>query len=604
MKYRLGLLRAWFGATLFLAAPLHAQPPFVGNTLITPLRSTETFLIDLNHNILQTWHGNNGAGHTVYLLADNSVIRGQGDPAAPLNGGGGAGGHLQRVNSNDVVVWDYFFSNSEHQQHHDLQPMPNGNFLVIAWEDKTSAEAVAAGRTAPFGTRLLPTLIAELQPVGSNDANVVWEWRIWDHIIQDNDALKPNFGVIADHPELVDVDLGGAGLSWDHANFIDYNPERDEIVFSARAMNEVYVIDHSTTTAEAAGHTGGNRGRGGDILYRWGNPQNYGAGTAGDQVFWGVHGANWIDAGRPGAGGILAFNNGNRPETANDSSSVVEIQPPVDQNGDYILVLAQAYGPATPDWEYDDGLGFYSLRYGSAFRMPNGNTLICEGVEGFIFEINPDGTKVWTYIEPIGSGVFSADRYHEAPVPTLIADFQVEQRGGAVHVRWRLDASSDITELRLLAHGEQRTWPVPVSVEPGHHYRAIDNSVNLRPGTRVTYIIEARESDGWTPVALRTLALQATPFALRVLPAHPNPFNPATTLHFVLATPSVVEVAIYDVTGRPVRRLLNAVWYGAGQHAVAWDGNNDAGVGLPSATYYVRVSAGASVQTQRVTLLK
>jgi hypothetical protein len=258
------------------------------------------------------------------------------------------------------------------------------------------------------------TLIAEVEPDGLTGGNIVWQWHIWDHLIQEADPTKENYGVVADHPELLDINYGGvANFSWIHANAIDYNPELDQIVFSSRKMNEIFVIDHSTTTEEAAGHEGGNSGHGGDLLYRWGNPQVYGRGTEEDQNFWGVHGAIWIDAGLPGAGNILTFNNGNRPGTINDYSSVEEIAPPMDTEGNYIIEPGEPYGPATPTWYYDDRPVFYSESIGGAYRMPNGNTLICEGRSRYIFEVTQLGGTVWNYLAP--ANVHRAPRYWATP---------------------------------------------------------------------------------------------------------------------------------------------------------------------------------------------
>jgi hypothetical protein len=57
---------------------------------------------------------------------------------------------------------------------------------------------------------------------------------------------------------------------WIHLNSIDYNSVLDQILLSSHAISEVWIIDHSTSTAQAASHTGGNSGKGGDIIYRWG----------------------------------------------------------------------------------------------------------------------------------------------------------------------------------------------------------------------------------------------------------------------------------------------------------------------------------------------
>jgi hypothetical protein len=217
-------------------------------------------------------------------------------------------------------------------------------------------------------------------------------------MIQDADPTKENYGVVADHPELLDINYMGSaywGPEWIHANALDYNPELDQIVFSSHYLHEFYVIDHSTTTEEAAGHSGGNSGMGGDILYRWGNPQAYDRGSSEDQYFYVLHGVNWIDEGLPGEGNILVFNNGSgRPGP--DYSSVDEIVPPVD-GWVYTIDPGEAFGPETPVWSYKDPDHFFARHLSGAFRMPNGNTLITEGTDSYVFEVTRWDTIVWDY---------------------------------------------------------------------------------------------------------------------------------------------------------------------------------------------------------------
>jgi hypothetical protein len=395
-------------ALVTLVSAVPAQEPFVGETLISLLTSTETFLIDMDYNILRTWHGDAVPATFAYLLPDYSIIRPAVDSGGSF-GGGGVGGRLQKIDADDNVVWDYYFSTPDYQQHHDIEPMPNGNVLVIAWERFTLAQAIAAGRQQISGDMWV-TMIAEIEPDGATDGNIVWEWHLFDHLIQDADPAKDNFGVVADHPELVNVNYGNISTQdWDHANSVDYNPQLDQVLFSARKMDEFYIIDHSTTTEEAAGHTGGNSGMGGDILYRWGNPQVYDRGDETDRYYFGIHAANWIDPGLPGAGGVLTFNNGNRGGVANDYSSVEDIDPPVDTEGNYSIAPGEPFEPAAPSWSYSSGPGFYSLNRSGAFRMPNGNTLITDTAHNNIFEVTVAGDKVWTYLP--GAAVHRAPRY-------------------------------------------------------------------------------------------------------------------------------------------------------------------------------------------------
>jgi hypothetical protein len=411
-----------------------AEEPFQGHTLVSPNNVGSSYLLDMQGMIVKTWHGTGSPASMAYMLPDSSILRPSLDPAGKFQAGG-AGGRIQRIDANDVVIWNFLFSNADHQQHHDIEPMPGGNVLLIAWERKTRVEAEAWGRQDISGA-MWPTLIVEVEPIGAYGGTVVWEWHAWDHLIQDVDVGLPNYGVVAEHPELIDINcgtVGPEGSDWLHANAIDYHPQFDQILFSSKKMNEFYVIDHSTTSEEAAGHTGGNSGMGGDILYRWGNPQVYDRGGTADQYYYAVHGANWIDDGLPGAGHILTFNNGDRPGYANDYSTVAEIVPPVDEFGRYTIGPAAPFGPDAPVWAHGEPGGYYGgPRQCGAFRLPNGNTLISLSPGGVIFEVTTAGITVWEYYHGVNiprsqrywadcSGVDDAGRFAAAGLLTSVS---------------------------------------------------------------------------------------------------------------------------------------------------------------------------------------
>jgi hypothetical protein len=321
--------------------------------------------------------------------------------AAPHGQGGngsiqaaGAGGLLERFDWDGNKTWEFAYDSPTHLAHHDFEVMPNGNILLIAWELKAEAEATQAGRdpNLPGPGFLYPDHIVEVLPdLINGGGTVVWEWHVWDHLVQEFDITKDNWHGptgVEDHPELIDVnyvstaDVGaGDAQDWTHANGIDYNAELDQIVLSVREFSEFWIIDHSTTTAEAAGHTGGDSGRGGDLLYRWGNPQAYDRGDADDRILYYQHDPQWIPDGLPGAGNITVFNNGfGQPGT--DQSHAVEMTPPVDVNGNYPIDAGQPFGPAAATWTYTAPVGDFSAIISGAQRLPNGNTLVDYGVKG------------------------------------------------------------------------------------------------------------------------------------------------------------------------------------------------------------------------------
>ena len=409
---------------------------FQGYTILSPLQSRTTFLIDMNGRVVRSWQTDSTPSSLAYLLENGNILRAGVQMNSPYGGGvAGGGGRLQEFDWNGQPVWDFTYSTATSLPHHDFTRLPNGNVLLLVQQKKTAAEAIAAGRIASTveGTDVRPDSLVEIKPTGKTTGEVVWEWHVWDHLIQDQDNTKANFGDVAGHPERIDINynvIAGkrSNPDWTHANAVAYNAELDQVMISLRNFSEIWVIDHSTTTTQAAGKTGGRGGKGGDLLYRWGNPRTYKSGTAEDQQLFGQHNAHWIPRGLAGAGHILIFNNGDTRPTQR-YSSVEEIVLPADANGRYTLGPAKRYGPERPVWSYAaaNRPDFYSANISGAIRLPNGNTLICSGAQGIVFEVTPQNKVVWQYNLPAfgaaggggarggrgaqGSTVFRAYRY-------------------------------------------------------------------------------------------------------------------------------------------------------------------------------------------------
>ncbi len=368
--------------------------------LFSPMGSKETYLMNRDGLAVYTWEA---PGNSAYLLENGNLLR-TGNIIAE---GGKSGGYVEEIAPDQSVVWSFEYDREQGSLHHDIEPMPNGNILMIAGETKTQNEAIEAGRDPrSVGEEgLRPDHIIELDP---RTNEIVWEWHVWDHLIQDYDATKENFGVVADHPDLINLNYvrgKSDNPDWNHMNSIAYHAELDQIMISVHSFSEIWIIDHSTTIEEAAGHTGGNSGKGGDLLYRWGNPQTYDAGDSSEQQLFVQHDARWIPEGYPGEGNILVFNNG-RGRDGGLYSSVDEIAPPLDESGNYRLIPGEAFGPKVPIWSYvaDNPADFYSQNISGAHRLPNGNTLICSGAPGIFYEVTPEMNLVWHF--EYGSPVF------------------------------------------------------------------------------------------------------------------------------------------------------------------------------------------------------
>jgi hypothetical protein len=372
--------------------------------LYSPIYSLSTYLINRNGTIINNWTSNNYPGQDVYMADNGAILR---TKRLAYLAPGGAGGGVQKISKEGEIIWDFEYYTDDYLSHHDIEPLPNGNILMIAWDFKTREEAIAEGRkpNSIFGDIFMPDHIIEVKPTGPTSGDIVWEWYAWNHLIQDYDLTKNNYGIVENHPELIDINFGSTDAStrtdWLHTNSIDYNEEFDQILLSVHNFCEIWVIDHSTTTEEAAGHSGGNSGKGGDLIYRWGNPMAYGAGNKSNQKLFEQHDATWIEKGFPGEGNILVFNNG-VSRTEGKYSSIDEFTPPVDSNGSYYLESGKAFEPEEQSWIYttENPFDFYSHYASGALRISNGNTLICDAPAGRFFEVTQEKETIWEYVNP------------------------------------------------------------------------------------------------------------------------------------------------------------------------------------------------------------
>jgi hypothetical protein len=394
---------ALFTATLFNSGASSQTPKNVmpslppldsneGHFLYTPYHSTTTYLINETGAVNHTWNSTYYPKYDSYMGENGSIY------LAISSGNGG----VQKIAYNGTILWEYHYTQDSSYATHDITLLPNGDFIIIMQEIKSHLQAVMAGRNPDTaGNQFYPNMLIQVHQTGPTSGDIVWEWHVWDHLIQDFDSFQGNYGDVSQHPELADINFDQYWCQgWPYFTSVDYNPKFDQILISAHNFDEVWILDHSTTTEEAASHEGGRYGHGGDLLYRWGNPQTYDRGDASDKKLYFQHQSCWIKPGLPGAGNILVFSNGvTRP--GGTISSVDEFTPDVNNDtGEYSLPPGGTYGPANLAWQYMLPADLYCYYFGGAQRMVNGNTLICAGWKGVFLEVTPDYQVVWTFNNP------------------------------------------------------------------------------------------------------------------------------------------------------------------------------------------------------------
>jgi hypothetical protein len=391
-----------------------------GYVLVSMLQSHYALLVSTDGRIVKTWESGYGPALSAYILDDGSLIRAAARPDAPFGPvgiNGYMGGYIEIFDWDGNLTSTVEYMTDDIVPHHDIRPMPSGNILVLAHERFTREAAVAMGRDPeilPEDGSLWTETVLEIEPVSGD---VVWQWRVWDHLIQDFDESLPNYGVVADHPEKINLNYhdGDTSADWLHANAVAYNAALDQIVISNKNFSEIWIVDHSQDTETTSGEAG-------DLLYRWGNLEAYNAGTDEEQILFAQHDSYWIPDGYPGAGNIMILDNG-APERP--YSRVAEITPPLLEDGTYEMPTDSKTALASLTWSYvaDPPEEFYAEYISGAQRQPNGNTLVMSGPYGRIFEVTAEGETVWEYQLPATARAFRAEKYDLS----AFADFDTGQ---------------------------------------------------------------------------------------------------------------------------------------------------------------------------------
>jgi len=173
----------------------HTDVAFEGYTLFAPGTSEQTFLIDNCGYVVHVWNCSDIPELSVYLLEDGALLRASPEFIEKLSWEGELL-WLFNYEENDLEVWP----------HHDIEPLPNGNVLIIAARFYNIQEGIRNGRNpSTIGNSVEIDGILEIQPTGKFTGKLIWEWNAFDHIVQDFDTSRLNYGIVEENSGKLDI---------------------------------------------------------------------------------------------------------------------------------------------------------------------------------------------------------------------------------------------------------------------------------------------------------------------------------------------------------------------------------------------------------------
>lgn len=301
-------------------------------------------LVDMAGESVHSWEVESSLQSYCRLQPDGSLIY----PTRDRSDIGRAG--LRKLDPESNVEW-YYHCRTDH----DFQVLESGNLLIHTLDDHMVPELGSELKRNPY--------IVEITP----EKELVWEWRGESHVEELRDLLDD---AAWDHVwGRIEEEFP---FDWAHNNTCQVIPpnetherERDRgvesprfapgnIVFSYRSLDVIGVIDRDT----------------GEIVWAWGPGE-----------IDGQHKPHVLENGN-----VLLFDNG----TLRGHSRVIELDPLTE----------------TIEWEYTatPEEDFFSPYISGAQRLPNGNTLVCEGSDARLFEVTPDHDVVWEFHNPFHGG--------------------------------------------------------------------------------------------------------------------------------------------------------------------------------------------------------
>jgi hypothetical protein len=321
-------------------------------------------LVDMEGNAVHTWHTETATQSYAKLRPNGNLVYPTRDRTAAEEAG------LRELTPDSDVVWSY-----RCRADHDFQILDDGNLLVHTIADHLAPQVGPELKRNPY--------IVEITP----EKELVWEWRGEEHYddlrahLTDEEWDYVRTRIDEEYP-----------FDWAHNNTCQVIPpnetyEREKaagddprfapgnITVSYRSLDVIGVIDRDS----------------GDIVWAWGP----------DELD-GQHNPHVLPNGN-----VLLFDNGTR----RGYSRVLELDPLTE----------------TIEWEYAGSPreSFFSQYISGVQRLPNGNTLVCEGNEAHLFEVTPDGEVVWDFTNPFddeGSlgNIYQCRRYDPEYVEPLL----------------------------------------------------------------------------------------------------------------------------------------------------------------------------------------